>query len=79
MINYYGIFAQSKPTSEWVNSFDNGLVFCELGTKDSIKVKYCISSKIDPGAYFFQLISGGGLFYKGPILRRTNLRRNTLN
>uniref|UniRef100_A0A915PGF4 Uncharacterized protein n=1 Tax=Meloidogyne floridensis TaxID=298350 RepID=A0A915PGF4_9BILA len=25
MINYYNIFAQSKPTSDWINSFDNGI------------------------------------------------------
>ena len=39
MQHYYGIFAQSRPTSEWVNPIDNGLVFIELGTRDAIKVK----------------------------------------
>ncbi|KAF7639624.1 CRAL-TRIO domain-containing protein [Meloidogyne graminicola] len=42
MLHYYRIFAQSKPNFDWVNSFDNGLVFVEMGVKDAIKASKAI-------------------------------------
>jgi hypothetical protein len=41
---YYGIFNQSRPTTKWINSYDNGIVFVETGVPDANKACRLIRS-----------------------------------